>query len=70
MVNIVLVFKIPMLVSFNSIGSKFSSQGHFHSLQLLKYPSFCSVGLLGSKLLPEVISAILSRDMALTTPTN
>ena len=31
---------------------------------------FCSVGLLGSKLFPEVISAMLSRYVTLTTPTN
>ena len=34
------------------------------------YPSFCSGGLLGSKLLPEVISAILNRYVTVTTPTN
>ena len=49
----------PMTL-INSLGSKFSSWDHFHSLELLSYPSFCSVGSLGSKLLPEVISAILS----------
>jgi len=32
--------------------------------------SFCSVSLLGSKLLTEVISAILNRYMTLTTPIN
>jgi len=26
--------------SLNSLGSKFSSQGHFHSLQLLNVPQF------------------------------
>ena len=56
--------------TINSLGSKFSSQGHFHSLQLLNVPQFCSLGLLGSKLLPEVISAILNRYVSLTTPTN
>jgi len=33
----------------------------FSLSRTLMYPSFCSVGLLSSKLLPEVISAILKR---------
>ena len=37
---------------------------------LLRPGDLCSLGLLGSKLLPEVISAMLSRYMALSTPTN
>ena len=54
----------------NSLGSEFSSQGHFHTLQLLNVPHFLFCGLLGSKLLPEVISAIIKRCVTLTTPTN
>ena len=50
------------------LWSEFSSQGHFHSLELLNTPNFCSVGLLGSKLLPEVILAILNRYVTLATP--
>ena len=56
--------------ALNSLGSEFSSQGHFHTLQLLNIPQFLFCGLLGSKLLPEVISAILKRCVTLTTPTN
>ena len=37
------------------LRSEFSSQGRFHSPELLNVP--CSVRLLGSKLLPEGISA-------------
>ena len=49
----------------------FFSRSFSHSTTLKRiYPSFCSVGLLGSKLLPELISAILNRYVTLTTPTN
>jgi len=39
---------------------RISFHSHFH----------CSVGFLGSKLFPEVISAIFNRYMILTTSTN
>ena len=35
-----------------------------------RYPNFGSLGMLGFKLLPELISAILSIYVTLTTPTN
>ena len=47
--------------SINSLGPKFLSLGHFQSIEHLKtYPNFCSLALLGSKLLTQVISATLS----------
>ena len=49
----------------NSLGPKFSSQGHFQSLQLLNVPQF-----LFSRLVRLKISAMLSRYVTLTTPTN
>ena len=50
----------------NSLGSELYSWGHINSQELLNVSQICSIGLLGSK----VISAILSRYVALTAPTN
>ena len=57
-------------MALKSLGTEFSSQGHFHPLQLLSVPQFLFCQLLGSKLLSEVISAILNRYVTLTAPTN
>ena len=38
---------------FNSLGPKFSSQGHFHSLQLLNVPQFLFSWLVRLKTAPR-----------------
>ena len=40
-------------VHFNSLGPKFSSQGHFHSLQLLNVPQFLFSRLVRLKTAPK-----------------
>ena len=60
LVNLVIVNKLSRLACNLKFGV-YTFQPNFE---------LCSLGLLGSKLLPEVISAILSRYMTVTTPTN
>jgi len=39
--------------SLNSLGSKFSSQSHFHSLELVNVPQFLFCGVVGLKTAPR-----------------
>jgi len=52
--------------SLNSIGSKFSSQGHFHSLELLNISQFLFCQVVRLKTAPRSNFS----HMTLTTPTN
>jgi len=47
------ILVVEIVCAFNSLGHKFSSQGHFHSLQLLNVPQFLFSRLVRLKTAPR-----------------
>ena len=58
-------------LAINSLGSQFSSEGHFHSLELLNIPQFPFCRVVRLKTAPRGnFSHFLNMIRTLTAPTN